>query len=84
MNDMNRDFGNAITSKFGVQTAAGFIPHLRHPDGFDMPVKLAFEYAGGGMRINPNKYHRPLRTADGELIYALPGGGSYTELKGEL
>jgi hypothetical protein len=54
------------TEKGGVETAAGFIPHLKIGK-FQAPVKLDFStrYEEG---------YKPL-TRDGNLVYALPGGG---------
>ena len=68
----------AITAKGGTETSEGFIPHLRHSQGFDMPVRpIALTSA----RVHElNEPLRPARDHLGRLIYTLPGGGTYVDL----
>jgi hypothetical protein len=63
------------TCNGATETLSGAIPHLRHPRGFSMPVKLDFH----GARISGNQVFPPLRTIDGELVFALPGGGNFVQ-----
>ena len=69
---------DAITSKHGVMTSEGFIPHLKHPDGHEMPVVLDFTgYDRRTRKALPLRYWPPLRTKDEDLVWALPNGGRY-------
>ena len=55
-------------------TDMGLIPHKPHPSGLlDMPVMLDVQ-AGDGIE----KPQRPRTGGDGLLVYALPGGGTFT------
>lgn len=52
-----------------TQTAEGFIPHFRH-NGIDHPVAVFVR--------DSRKLPDARRTASGDLLYALPGGGYAT------
>jgi len=52
------------------------IPHKMHPMGFFAPVALK---VGADRKLMRTPDDRPIpeRTADGQLMYALPGGGRW-------
>lgn len=56
---------------YGTETAEGYIPHFLRGDGLVCPVKLC---------VNPltAKFPQPPMRRNGRLVYALPGGGSFT------
>ena len=61
----------------GTVTAAGFIPYVRHPGGqFSMPARLALPIMMTATQAKAPQY--PMVDAVGGLVYALPGGGSYS------
>ncbi len=64
------------TVKGGTMTSEGMIKHKQHPDGFEMPVRLAVRNGGVKTML---EFQPPMRDADGRLIYALPGGGSFVD-----
>ena len=64
------------TMKDGTMTSEGLIKHKKHPEGFDMPVKLAVKQGGVKTML---EFQPPLRDEKGKLIYALPGGGSFVD-----
>jgi len=59
------------TVKGGTLTTRGFIKHLKHPDGFYMPVKVK------PALVTVNGEPRPPLIRSGLLIFVLPGGGEY-------
>lgn len=62
---------NEVTFKQGTFTTEGIIPHIKK-FGLRCPVKLDFS------KPKEDGYLRPLRN-DGCLVYALPGGDSFTD-----
>lgn len=54
-----------------------FFPHKRHPMGFYMPVALVKDGSG----LARDKSDNPIAetTADGKIVYVLPGGGRWVE-----
>lgn len=54
-------------------TCIGPIEHMRHPSGFDMPVRLV---TVGRKVILRAKLPIPVTSGD-KFVYALPGGGEY-------
>lgn len=70
------------TIKGGTVTSEGFVPHKRHPAGFNMPVKLIFKKCARSDRrvvAMLMEDHPPLRNVMGNLVYALPGGDVFSE-----
>jgi hypothetical protein len=67
----------------GTMTKAGFIPYYFHaeldcycPVKIDQPIKI-HEETGRPIAVNPKADHMPKRNENGDLIYALPGGGEF-------
>lgn len=54
-----------------TETCIGPVAHKRHPNGFDMPVRLVVVE---GKVILKNKLPIPVTKGD-KFVYALPGGG---------
>lgn len=50
-----------------TETTAGNIPHLPHPAGFLMPVRV--------VKSDHPTLMAPETAQNGALVYALPGGG---------
>lgn len=56
----------AVRTLAGVtQTSQGVIPHLRHPDGYDMPVRVRV--------IDPRELPEPV-VYHGSFVYVTPEG----------
>jgi hypothetical protein len=62
------DTNEARTLPGVTQTTHGVIPHLRHPAGFEMPVKVR---ALNHKELPAPTYYK------GALVYALPDGGEF-------
>lgn len=58
----------------GTITKEGVIPHLKHPDGYYMPVKLQVRSSRLYLKMPPLRI-------DDDMVYALPGGGDYRVIK---
>jgi hypothetical protein len=65
--------------KDGTETADRFIPHLMGPHGYMMPVKV---WTNKNAPRTMSGAQAPQRDRSGNLIYALPGGGSMTHRGG--
>lgn len=61
------------TIKGGTMTSEGLIPHIEVM-GLLLPVMLDIHNTGVGKVM---AYQKPLRSADGALVYAMPGKGMY-------
>ena len=60
-----------MTLKWATNTEEGLIAHKLHEQGFTMPVKLQIDKSSVRALNRPQK---PMRSKDGKLIFALPGG----------
>ena len=60
----------------GTRTSKGVIPYLKHPSGFEMPVKIKLK----GERTSHYSHSRVIPVErKGGYVYALPGGGDYQQ-----
>lgn len=67
-----------MTFMGGTETTEGIIPHKRHPaHGYNMPVMLEANNDNGVRGISAPQ--EPMRSSEGFLVYAMPGGAQFVD-----
>jgi len=69
-----------VKTTFGTWTSEGFVRHLRHPAGFDMPVRLEVQNERVG---DVKELQRPARGSAGGYVFVSPGGFNYPPFAAE-